>query len=105
MTKPISTPAPAVDPDRVIEELLIDCRDAVRSCIALGNDPDFEELRSELMGVAGRLMKTSLSLAKALKKDAGFTHRIIVERVEPPPLEFPAKQFMGCKPRGNRKIE
>ena len=97
MTKPISTPASAVDPDRVIEELLIECRDAVRSCIALGNDPDFEELRSELMGVAGRLMKTSLSLAKALKKDAGFTHRIIVERTEPPTPRISGKTIHGVQ--------
>jgi hypothetical protein len=78
-------------PDRVIEELLIECSDAARSCIALGNAPDYEDYRVGLMGVAARPMKTGIAFAASLKKDSEFTHRIIVERAEPSTRQISGK--------------
>ena len=91
MTKRKSVAASAPDPDAVLAELLTECRDGVRTCFELGNDPGWDvQPRCEAMNVAARLMKTSIALAAALKKNADFTHRIIVERPAPnPPHEGP----------------
>ena len=99
-TKPIPAPASGIDPDSVIAEMLIECRDAVKSCIALGNEPDYEEIRGDLMMVVARLMKTSLAIATSLKRNADFTHRIIVERDYPPTPQISGKTIHGVRAGG-----
>ena len=101
MTRRESTAA-GVDPDDVLTELLIECRDGVRTCFEIGNDTEYGDSRFEAMTVPARLMKTSLALAAALKKNPDFTHRIIVERAaaDLPPPEFPTAGRIARLSRG-----
>jgi len=96
--------ARAVNPDDVLAELLIECRDGVRSCVELANDADY---RCEAMSVAARLVKTSIALVAALKKtNADFTHRIIVERAgaAPPTPQISGKTIHSVQAPEDRKI-
>ena len=105
MTRP-KFAAPAVDPDDLLAELLIECRDGVRACFDLANHPETVDTdRCEAMTAAARLMKTSVALAAALKKPPDFTHRIIVERAaaDPPPTKISGKTIHSVQaPEGSQ---
>lgn len=100
-------PAPTIDPDDVLAELLLECRDGVRTCFELGSDPGWDDDRyCERGPLAARLMKISLAVAAALKMNPDFTHRIIVERVTsaPPPPKNYGKTIHGAQAEEDHKI-
>jgi hypothetical protein len=109
MTERTSKPARAIDPDDVLAELLAECREGVRMCFEVSNDPEWGDMtRCEAMNAAARLMKTSIALAAALKKKPDFTHRIIVEHAPatqvPPPPGISSKTIHGIQTDADHKI-
>jgi hypothetical protein len=107
MVKRTSKPAATVDPDDVLAELLLECRDGVRACFELSKDSEWDDTtRCEAINAAARLMKTSIALAAALKKKPDFTHRIIVERAaDPPPPIISGKTIPGVQAQEDHQIE